>query len=77
MTNTSPHFLSSRLLKATALAVPILAFYVMNRPVAHLANELAEPTFEYGVLVTILDFIVFVGVGILAVYIAIRIWGRA
>lgn len=63
-------------LKVVALAVPLLVFYFLDRPIAHLASDFTDATFELGVLVMILDRIVFVVLGGLSVYVAIRIWNR-
>ena len=63
-------------LKVAALAVPLLVFYFLDRPIAHLANDLTDATFETGVLVMVLDAIVFVVLGGLSIYVAIKIWNR-
>ena len=64
----------ARSFKIVILAIPLLVFYIMDRPIAHLANDFTDATFEIGVLVTVLDTIVFVVLGGLSVYVAIRIW---
>lgn len=70
-------FLLSKPLKIIALAIPITVLYLLDRPVARMANELTGATFEYGVLVTVLDMAVFVVLGGLSVYVAVKIWRRA
>ncbi len=62
--------------KIIALIIPMLVFYFLDRPIAHLANLVLSPTFEAGLLIMILDIIVFVIFGGLSVYLAIRIWNK-
>ena len=70
----TPFFILTRSFKIIILAIPLLVFYVMDRPIARLASDFTDANIEIGVLVMVLDKIVFIVLGGLSVYVAIRIW---
>ncbi len=73
----SSFFILVRSFKIIALVIPLLLFYFLDRPIANLANSTTiSPTFEIGLLITILDMILFVIFGGISVYVAIRIWNK-
>ena len=62
--------------QSRSIGSALLVFYFLDRSIAHLANDLTDATFETGVLVMVLDAIVFVVLGGLSIYVAIKIWNR-